>query len=178
MENTRDDQNAWVLHVAVLCMKCGCACCQSINNLVCREWQWFVIHVLLVRWVSLSLFFDVEERSNIGVLTLSAFPIVPQVLRVCEGAVCLAALLLVPDQWGHPVSEGFPAPAPRDCASHPPQADSPRDCPSQTQRYTICWFTDLLRMSCLRWKVRFLFSLLTSGMDALLLKDGSWRWVH
>merc|ERR1711982_11708 len=39
----------------------------------------------------------------------------PEVPRLCQGTVCLEALLLVPHQRGHPVPEGLPPPAPRNC---------------------------------------------------------------
>merc|ERR1712110_1310871 len=49
-------------------------------------------------------------------------PELPDVPRLCQGAVRLAALLLVPDQRGYPVLEGLPPPAPRDCSLYPEEA--------------------------------------------------------
>merc|ERR1712029_850911 len=45
-----------------------------------------------------------------------------EVSRIREGTVCLAPLLLVLDQRGHPVPEGLPQPAPGGRASHPEEA--------------------------------------------------------
>uniref|UniRef100_A0A8D8FFY8 (northern house mosquito) hypothetical protein n=1 Tax=Culex pipiens TaxID=7175 RepID=A0A8D8FFY8_CULPI len=41
---------------------------------------------------------------------------VAQVEELCQGAVCVASLLLVPDERGHRVSALVPAPAPGDCS--------------------------------------------------------------
>ena len=45
-----------------------------------------------------------------------------EVSRIRLGTVCLAPLLLVLDQRGHPVPEGLPQPAPGGRASHPEEA--------------------------------------------------------
>ena len=54
-------------------------------------------------------------------------PDLPQVPRLCQGAVRLETLLLEPHQRGHPVPEGLPPPAPRDRPRHPQETGSQGD---------------------------------------------------
>ena len=50
------------------------------------------------------------------IVTVACSSSVTEVTRICDRAVCMASLLLVPDECWHPVFEGFPASAPRDCS--------------------------------------------------------------
>lgn len=70
----------------------------------------------LHRWLlSLQLvhpgMFYSKYKDTVSEVTAFGLPTVSEVLWVCQRAVCMAPLLLVFDQRGHPVSKGFPAPA-------------------------------------------------------------------
>lgn len=56
-----------------------------------------------------------------------------EVLWVCQGAICLASLLLVPHQWRYSVPKRLPPPSPWDRARHPAPPDPPWDRKAQTQ---------------------------------------------
>jgi len=49
--------------------------------------------------------------------------VVTEVAWLCQRAVCMAPLLLVSDEWGHPVLAGWTAPATWNSSSHVEAAD-------------------------------------------------------
>ena len=50
---------------------------------------------------------------------------VPEVTWLRNGAVCVASLLLVPDECWHPVPERLPASTSRDCPVNAEETDAP-----------------------------------------------------